>query len=110
MAEASIEWLSGDALEAQLSASGSMLLVFVAEWCEPCQALVPRLERLAVQQRERLRCYLVDVDRDPYVAQKYGVRGMPTLALFEDGDLDATRVGALDDTQLASFMETALDA
>ena len=109
MAEASIEWLSGDALETQLSNSGTMLLVFVAEWCEPCQVLVPRLERLA-QQRERLRCYLVDVDRDPQTAQKYGVRGMPTLALFEDGDLDATRVGALDDAQLASFIEAALDA
>ncbi len=110
MAEASIEWLSGDVLEAQLSAPGRMLLVFVAEWCEPCQALIPRLERLAAQRREQLRCYLVDVDRDPDVAQKYGVRGMPTLVLFEDGDLDATRVGALDDDQLASFIETALDA
>ncbi|MBZ9558115.1 MULTISPECIES: thioredoxin family protein [Modicisalibacter] len=109
MADSAIERISGARLEADLESHETLLVAFVAEWCEPCQTLVPRLERLAARHEGRFRCYLVDVDREPDLAQKYGVRGMPTLELFEDGDLEATRVGALDDDQLEQFVTATLD-
>lgn len=108
MSDASLEWLSGEALEEALARPGGALVTFTAQWCPPCQALAPRLARLAGRHAPRLRCYFVDVDRHPEAAQKYGVRGMPTLVLFIDGDLEATRVGAIDEEQLETFVAASL--
>ncbi|MEC9481829.1 MAG: thioredoxin family protein [Halomonas sp.] len=108
MAESSLEWLAGDALDDVLDQTQAVLVVFMAQWCSPCQALAPRLEKLAGRDAARLSCYLVDADLYPEAAQKYGVRGLPTLVLFVDGDLEATRVGALDDDQLEAFIDAEL--
>lgn len=108
MAKASIEWLSDETLEATLAVPGAALVVFTAQWCPPCRVLMPRLEQLSSRSESRLRCYLVDIDRDPEAARKYGARGVPTLALFIDGDLEATRVGALDEEQLNTFIASSL--
>ncbi len=108
MPDSALEWLSGEDLDATLALPGAMLVMFTAQWCPPCQALQPRLERVAQRQGSRVRCYLCDVDKHPEVAAKHGVRGMPTLALFIDGDLEATRVGALDEEQLEAFLGVSL--
>jgi thioredoxin 1 len=108
MADTSMEWLTDEGLEELLTQPGTILVVFMAQWCSPCQALAPRLDRLASRYPTQLGCYLIDADRHPASAQKYGVRGLPTLVLFVDGDLEATRVGALEDDQLDAFISTAL--
>lgn len=108
MAEGTLEWLSDEALEDIRSLTGAALVVFTAQWCAPCQELIARLERLSSRYASRVHCYLVDVDRHPESARKYGVRGTPTLMLFMEGDLEATRVGALDEKQLDSFLGVAL--
>ena len=109
MAEASMEWLSDETLEDLLAQPGTALVVFMAQWCPPCQMLAPRLDRLASRYpSQQLGCYLIDADRHPASAQKYGVRGLPTLILFTDGDLESTRVGVLDEDQLEAFITSAL--
>ncbi|MCG7601629.1 thioredoxin family protein [Halomonas sp. McH1-25] len=108
MADTSMEWLTDEGLEDLLTQPGMALVVFMAQWCPPCQALAPRLDRLASRYPAQLGCYLIDADQHPASAQKYGVRGLPTLVLFMDGDLEATRVGALDDDQLNAFIDAAL--
>ena len=108
MADTSMEWLTDEELEELLSKPGAALIVFMAQWCQPCQTLKPRLDRLSSHYSTRLSCYLVDADQYPASAQKYGVRGLPTLVLLVDGNLEATRVGALDDEQLQVFVDAAL--
>lgn len=108
MAESSMEWLTDEALEERLSQPGNVLVAFMAQWCPPCQVLAPRLERLASRYQSQLECFLINADHYPEPTQKFGVRGLPTLVLFVDGDLEATRVGALDDDQLESFITTSL--
>ncbi|WP_048306374.1 co-chaperone YbbN [Halomonas sp. PR-M31] len=99
-----LEWLSETALDDVLILSGATLLVFTAEWCAPCQALIPRLDRVIERYSAQCRCYLVDIDRYPDAALKYNVRGMPTLLLFVDGDLEASRVGAISEEQLEALI------
>ncbi|MBZ9567457.1 thioredoxin family protein [Modicisalibacter tunisiensis] len=107
MAETTFETLSGDMLEARLAAHETLLVAFVADWCEPCAVLLPRLARALERQPVPLATYQVEVDAAPELARKYGVRGMPTSILFVDGDLVATRVGALDDDQLRQLLDSA---
>lgn len=108
MADNALEWLSGEALDDVESLADAALVVFTTSWCPPCKTLMPRLERLVGRHQARLHCYLVDIDRHPEPAQKYGVRGIPTLMLFLNGDLEGTRVGALEDEQLESFVASSL--
>ena len=107
MADKALKWLSDGALEETLALPGTALVVFTAAWCAPCQALMPRLEKAFERQAGQSRCYLLDIDRYPESALKYNIRGMPTLLLFVDGDLEASRVGAIDDEQLEAFLALA---
>ena len=70
--------------------------------------MLARLERLALRHGSHLRCYAIDIDAAAEVAAQYAVRGIPMLALFVDGDLEATRVGALDEAQLDAFVAASL--
>nr|WP_299243955.1 thioredoxin family protein [uncultured Halomonas sp.] len=99
-----LEWLSETALDDVLTLPGATLVVFTADWCAPCQALMPRLDRVVGRQVAQCRCYLVDIDRYPEATLKYNVRGMPTLLLFVDGDLEASRVGAISEEQLEALI------
>ncbi|SHE63947.1 thioredoxin [Modicisalibacter ilicicola DSM 19980] len=107
MAEKAVKWLSDTALEEVLALPGAVLVVFTAAWCVPCQTLMSRLERVLERPGMQCRGYLVDTDRYPEAALKYNVRGMPTLLLFVDGDLEASRVGAIDEVQLETFLLAA---
>lgn len=107
MADSALEWLSETALDDVLTLPGATLVVFTAGWCAPCQALMPRLDRVVERQTARCRCYLVDTDQYPEATLKYNVRGMPTLLLFVDGDLEASRVGAVSEEQLEALIDTA---
>ena len=79
---------------------------FWAEWCGPCKMIAPFLEELATDKGEKVRIAKVNIDDNPLTPTKYGVRGIPTLMLFKNGNVEATKVGALSKTQLAAFIDS----
>ena len=78
-----------------LKAEGSVLVDFWAEWCGPCKMISPALEEIAKEMDGRVQIAKMNIDDNPMTPQKYGVRGIPTLMLFRDGQVAATKVGAL---------------
>lgn len=82
-----------------------VLVDFWATWCGPCKAIAPILEDIAKQYDGKLKIAKMDVDQNPATAPKFGVRGIPTLILFKDGQVQATHVGLLSKTDLMSFID-----
>ena len=91
-----------------LQAEGPVLVDFWAEWCGPCKMIAPVLEEIAIEYGEKLKVCKMDVDVNPDTAPKYGIRGIPTLILFNNGDVAGTKVGAVSKSQLAEFIDSAI--
>ena len=91
-----------------LESSKPVLVDFWAEWCGPCKMIAPVLEELASEYGEKLKICKMDVDANPETAPKYGIRGIPTLILFNNGDVAGTKVGALSKSQLSEFIDSAI--
>ena len=91
-----------------LQAEGPVLVDFWAEWGGPCKMIAPVLEELADEYGEKLKVCKMDVDANPDTAPKYGIRGIPTLILFNNGDVAGTKVGALSKSQLSAFIDSAI--
>ncbi|MBN2701593.1 thioredoxin TrxA [Methylohalobius crimeensis] len=85
-----------------------VLVDFWAEWCGPCKMIAPVLDQIAEDYRERLKIAKLNIDENPKTPQNFGVRGIPTLMLFKDGEVEATKVGALSKSQLEAFLEQNL--
>lgn len=85
-----------------------VLVDYWATWCGPCKMIAPILEEVAGEYAGRLTVAKVDVDANPDTAAKYGIRGIPTLMLFKNGQAAATKVGALSKSQLTAFLNGAL--
>ncbi len=101
--------VSDDSFEADvLNADGAILVDFWAEWCGPCKMISPALEEIAREMDGRVRIAKMNIDDNPITPQKYGVRGIPTLMLFRDGQVAATKVGALAKNQLQDWVESVL--
>jgi thioredoxin 1 len=88
-----------------LSSEVPVLVDFWAEWCGPCKMIAPVLDELANEYAGKLKICKVDVDANPEVPGKFGIRGIPTLILFKDGNAEATKVGALSKSQLIDFIK-----
>jgi thioredoxin 1 len=91
-----------------LKAEGSILVDFWAEWCGPCKMISPALEEIAKEMDGRVQIAKMNIDDNPMTPQKYGVRGIPTLMLFRDGQVAATKVGAVPKNQLQDWVESVL--
>ena len=82
-----------------------VLVDFWAEWCGPCKMIAPVLDEIAVEYAGRLKIAKVDVDANPEIPPKFGIRGIPTLIVFKGGNAEATKVGALSKSQLTEFIQ-----
>jgi len=91
-----------------LKSSTPVLVDFTATWCGPCKMIAPILDQVAAEYGERLNIVKVDVDDNQATAAKFGIRGVPTLMLFKDGEAVQTKVGAMSKSQLTDFLEKAL--
>ena len=85
-----------------------VLVDYWAEWCGPCRMIAPILEEIAKDYAGRVKVAKLNIDENPGTPPKYGIRGIPTLMLFKDGAVAATKVGALSKSQLASFLDGQL--
>ncbi|EPM0207749.1 thioredoxin TrxA [Proteus mirabilis] len=89
-----------------LQATGPVLVDFWAEWCGPCKMIAPILDEVATEYAgKKLTVAKLNIDENPATAPKYGIRGIPTLILFKNGAVAATKVGALSKTQLKEFLD-----
>ncbi len=91
-----------------LQNSKAVLLDFWAEWCGPCKMIAPLLDQVADKYEEKLDVVKLNVDENPNVAQKFGIRSIPTLILFKDGAVQAQMMGAMPMRQLEEFLDTNL--
>ena len=83
-----------------------VLVDYWAEWCGPCKTIAPILDEVAEEYGEKLRICKLDIDQNQETPGKYGIRGIPTLMLFKNGELEATKVGAMSKSQLAAFLDS----
>lgn len=91
-----------------LNASGLVLVDFWAEWCGPCKMIAPLLNDIAEEYAEQVTVGKLNIDQNAGTPPKYGIRGIPTLLLFKDGNVIDTKVGALSKTQLKEFIDNNL--
>lgn len=91
-----------------LEAESAVLVDYWAEWCGPCKMIAPVLEEIAREYAGRLQIAKINIDENPLTPPKYGIRGVPTLMLFKNGNVEATKVGALSKSQLSAFLDSNL--
>ena len=109
MASDLIKHVSDGSFETDVLQSSKPVLVdFWAEWCGPCKAIAPTLDELAKTYDGKLQIAKVNVDENRAVPAKFGIKGIPTLMVFKDGQLAATKVGAMTKAQLSQFIDQQL--
>jgi thioredoxin len=102
-----ITHVTDDTFEQEVLQSNTPVLVdYWAEWCGPCKMIAPALDQIASEYQGRLKVAKLNIDENQSTPPKYGIRGIPTLMLFKNGNVEATKVGALSKTQLAAFIDS----
>jgi len=101
--------ITDDTFEAEVLKSEQPVLVdYWAEWCGPCRMIAPILDEIAVDYSGRVKICKLNVDENQATPPKYGIRGIPTLMLFRNGNVEATKVGAVSKSQLVAFLDGSL--
>ena len=109
MASELIKHISDSSFEADVLKSSQPVLVdFWAEWCGPCKMIAPILDEVSTAYEGKLKIAKLNVDENRDIPAKFGIRGIPTLMLFKDGQLAATKVGAMSKAQLTAFIDQQL--
>ncbi|MCB1747786.1 MAG: thioredoxin TrxA [Gammaproteobacteria bacterium] len=99
--------VTDDSFDADVLQSDKPVLVdYWAEWCGPCKMIAPILEEVSGDYQDKLTIAKLDVDQNQATSMKYGIRGIPTLMLFKEGNIVATHVGALSKSQLTAFIDS----
>lgn len=102
-----IQHINDESFETEvLQAGGPVLLDYWAEWCGPCKMIAPILDEVATEYEGKLKVAKLNIDDNQATPPKYGVRGIPTLMIFKDGNVVATKVGALSKSQLTAFIDS----
>src|SRR6478609_8770456 len=111
MASDLIKHISDATFESDVLKSGKPVLVdYWAEWCGPCKMIAPILDEVAGAYGDKLQIAKMNVDENREIPAKFGIRGIPTLMLFKNGELAATKVGAMSKAQLVAFIDQQLAA
>lgn len=101
--------VTDDSFESDVLNSGQPVLVdYWAEWCGPCKMVSPILEEISTEFTGRLKVAKLNIDENPDTPPRYGIRGIPTLMIFKDGEVLTTKVGAMSKAQMTAFIEGAL--
>jgi len=104
-----ISHISDDNFEKEvLQSEQPVLLEYWAEWCGPCKMIAPILDEIAGEYEGKLKITKLNIDDNPNTPPKYGVRGIPTLMIFKNGNAEATKVGALSKSQLTAFIDQSI--
>ena len=99
--------VSDESFEQEVLQSDKPVLIdYWAEWCGPCKMIAPVLDEVASEYSDKVRVAKLNIDDNPATPPKYGIRGIPTLMLFKNGSVQATKVGALSKSQLADFLDS----
>ena len=94
--------------EEVLQSERPVLIDYWAEWCGPCKMIAPVLDEIANEYSDRLKVVKLNIDDNPQTPPKYGIRGIPTLMVFKNGQVEATKVGAVSKAQLTAFLDDSL--
>jgi thioredoxin 1 len=94
--------------EEVLQSERPVLIDYWAEWCGPCKMIAPVLDEIATEYSDRLKVVKLNIDDNPQTPPKYGIRGIPTLMVFKNGQVEATKVGAVSKAQLTAFLDDNL--
>ncbi|MFA7388667.1 MAG: thioredoxin TrxA [Thiohalobacteraceae bacterium] len=104
-----IVYVTDASFDTDVLKSGEPVLVdYWAEWCGPCKMIAPILDEIAEEYAGKVRIAKLNIDENPQTPPKYGIRGIPTLMLFKNGSVEATKVGAVSKSQLTAFIDSNL--